>query len=262
MFNKQELLKNVKDSSEKILYAKTLDRALHCLKCFEPSFSDFFDPYKVSEFIALVGNTELNIITFGGYEGSERCMIGFFPEYMEPEKKQFPISAIEVTYNANYSKKLSHREFLGSVLGLGITRDKVGDIIIEDEGALIIVEKSIADFIQTNLERVGRTKVKTAIVGMKRLNVGDENIEQKKTTVASLRLDAVLSAVFNISRGKIADYIKAEKAFVNWSVADSGSKTLNEGDVITLRGVGRTKLTQICGKTKKDRFLIEVNIYK
>lgn len=262
MFNKQELLKNVKDSSEKILYAKALDKALYTLKCFEPSFSDFFDPYKVSNLISLMGNMGLNTMVYGGYENSERCMIGFFPEYMEPEYEKFPIAIVEIRYNGQYSRVLSHRDFLGSILGLGLNRDKVGDILLEDERALVFLDESIADYVCVNLERVGRTKVNVKISDSSILKDNTENVTEKKITVASLRLDGVLSGVFNLSRGKIADLIKGEKAFVNWNMTVNGAKTLSEGDVITLRGIGRVKITEICGKTKKDRFLIDVSVYK
>ena len=260
MFDKQNILKNVTKPDEKLIFSKAFDRAYYCIKNFEPAFTEFLDPYKISSILSLLGyKFDFNTKVFGGMDNCERQKLGFFPEFMLEEDYKFPISVIEITYNLQFSKKLTHRDFLGSLIGLGIVRGKIGDIIIEDDKVYVFVDEDIADFINVHLEKVGHTKVKTKIISYEDIKPKEETMECKNITVSSLRLDAVLSGVFNMSRGKISDLIKAEKAFINWNMCDSVSKQVSEGDIITLRGFGRVKIVELVGKTKKDRFLLSIH---
>lgn len=261
--NKTELLKGIRDENERMLYARALDRAMAVLKCYEPQFSDFMDPYKMSVLCSIVDKEYafgLNTMVWGGFEDAERRMIGFLPDYEEPSTAVFPIACVEISYNGKFSRELTHRDFLGSVLGLGINREKTGDILIEDETAHIFAEKEVASFICTNLERVGHTAVKTRLLDT--YKVPQKPGMEKRITVTSLRLDAVLSGAFNISRGKVADLIKGEKAFINWASTTNGAKTVEQGDMLTLRGTGRVCVKEIQGITKKERVALVLEIYK
>ena len=260
MASKKDLLKSISDEDERKIFAKALDKGDLCAKINVPQFSDFMDPYKAHKLGEICRGCEFNTVLYGGYEDAERLKVGFFPYYDEGDYTSFPISYVEVTYNGKYSKTLTHREFLGSVLGLGITRDKVGDIYIQNEKAVIMVDEDIADYIVSNLERVSHTKVNAKIIDHFESAPSEGNA--KKITVASLRIDAVLSGALNISRGKVSDLIKGEKAFVNWKQITSVSENIKDGDMITLRGFGRVKVIETLGKTKKDRFLIDIEIYK
>ncbi len=262
MFNKQNILKNVSKPDEKLIFSKAFDRAYYCIKNYEPAFTEFLDPYKISSILSLLGNQyDLNIYVFGGTSNCERQKIGFFPDFMIEEEYVFPISVLEITYNPKFSKKLTHRDFLGSIIGLGIVRGKTGDIIIEDEKAFVFVDDDIAEFICSNLEKVGHTKVNVSIVPLDLVNINNDLEEIKNITAVSLRIDAVLSKIFNLSRGKVSDFVKSEKVFLNWSICENASKIVSEGDIITLRGFGRVKIIEFIGKTKKDRFLISIRKY-
>ncbi|MBR6401384.1 MAG: RNA-binding protein [Firmicutes bacterium] len=259
MLNKEELLKNISDSDEKTAYARALDKAAAAQRKNIPAYTAFFDPFKLKRLMDMVGFCGMQAVTYGGYEGAERRMIGFLPDYMEFAAEDFPITPVEICFT-RFSKGLTHRDFLGSVLGIGITRDKVGDIIVEDERAVVYADSSIADYIAANLEYVGHTKVRTGLLESYSPPVSAPN--EKKMTVASLRLDAVLGGCFNLSRTRVAELIKGEKAYINWLGESSPSKQVAEGDIITLRGSGRAVIKEINGKTKKDRILITVEIYK
>lgn len=259
----KSVLKVASDDEERFALAKAIDRANTALKCFKAEFSQFMDPYKAYKFKSILSaERDLDIVLYGGYDMSERLKIGFFPRYeeFEPDFNLFPISAVEIKFNSQFSSGLTHRDFLGAILGLGITREKVGDIILEDSRAVVFTDNDITDYICVNLEKVKRTKVRCKVLKDYEPKVNE--IVEKKFTVASLRLDAVLSNAFNISRGKISDLIKGEKAFLNWKNEVSVSKTVAENDIITLRGYGRIKIIDIIGTTKKDRILINVGIYK
>ena len=261
--NKAELLKGIKDEDERIFYARALDKAMSALKNYEAHFSDFTDPYKMGVLCSIVNKEYgfgLNTMVWGGFSDAERTMLGFFPEYEEPEPDSFPIACVEINYNDKFSRELTHRDFLGSVLGLGINREKVGDITIENDHAYVFAEKEVASFICSDLERVGHTKVKTKL--LESYDKPPKKGEEKRITLTSLRLDAFLSGAFNLSRGKVSDLIKGEKAFINWAVTTNPSKSVSQGDMITLRGTGRAMLKEIQGITKKERVAVLLEIYK
>ncbi len=259
MFDKQNILKNISKPDEKLIFSKVFDRAYYCIKNFEPTFTEFLDPYKISSLLGLFGDKyDFNIRVFGGKDNCERCKMGFFPEFMIESDMVFPISVIKVTYNLKFSGKLTHRDFLGSIIGLGIVRGKIGDILIEEGKVFVFVDDDIADFISANLCKVGKTKVDARIISAEEIDVNENFGEFKNITSSSLRIDGILSCVFNLSRGKVSDLIKTKRAFLNQSLCESVSKQVSEGDILTLRGFGRVEIVKFEGKTKKDKFLISI----
>ena len=257
---RREILCSIKDEDEKLAAAKAIDKLEIARKTFSPEFTIFMDPYKAYSIKDMLLNNDCYVMVYGGYDESERLKLGFFPEFTEPDKSAFPISCVEISYNPHYSRTLSHRDFLGSILGLGITRDKTGDIVIEEDRAVVFTDSDIADYVVVNLEKVARTKVKTRLISNYTPKI--KEALEKRLTVASMRIDAVLSGALNISRGRASELIKGEKAFVNWKKENSVSRIVKEDDVITLRGMGRVKINEVVGTTKKDRVLINISVYK
>ena len=263
MIKKQDILKHILNKDDKILYSKVLEQLIFSNKKYEKTFSEFLPPLKATEILQYIkkNNTFQNVEIFGGYENAERVMLGFCPEYLELEKNDFPICILEITYNEKYSRELTHRDFLGSLIGLGIDRSKIGDIILDGNKAICFVEQDIANYIEFNLEKVGSTKIKIKSSSLKEYEIPKQNFEEKTIIVASLRLDSVLGHSFNLARGKISDLIKGEKAFLNWALETSPAKIVKENDIITLRNFGRIKILNISGKTKKDRIVLNIIKY-
>ena len=262
MLNKQALLEKISQPDDRLLIAKVLDQAGFSLKKHENTFSDFCDPRKIEMTINTISGIKgIKYKVFGGFNDCERRVIGFCPDYRDIEEKDFPISVIRIDVNTKFSKELTHRDFLGSILGLGISREKIGDIFIYESYALIFAFNEISSYIVSNLTKVGHTSVKVISDDLASINLPVEKYEEKSVTISSLRVDAFLSAVFNISRGKAQDLVENEKVFVNWVSASSASKVVKEGDTISLRGFGRAKLMTVKGKTKKDRIGIIVLKY-
>ena len=235
--DRQALLKSVPEGEERLLFAKALDQAIFAMKRREPAFTDFMDRAKCARFRErLQGLRELEITLFGGTEDCERQMMGFFTEPLAAE--EFPIKIVKIRRK---SKKfgqtdLSHRDYLGSLLGLGIDRGKVGDILVAEDTAVCFVAEEISPYI-------------TAVT------------EARRLTVASMRLDAVASEAFHLARGKTQTLIHAEKAQVNWNIVTSTSHLLKEGDLVSLRGFGRFRVKEIGGRTKKDGIGLEIEKY-
>lgn len=263
MIDKYEIIKNALSKEDKILFSKIFDQMNFCCKNCKQTYTDFLPIIKASEFLSLIKNNyiEQKLETFGGYDSSERIVIGFSPDYMEFKKENFPISIIEITYIEKYSKELKHRDFLGSMLGLGVDRSKIGDIIVENNKAICFVLNEIVNYININLDKVGSTKVKTDIFNINDYNIPKSKYEEKRIIVSSLRIDTILSSAFNIARGKISNFIKSNKAFVNFQIENNVSRNVKENDIITLRGLGRIKIIEIIGRTKKDNIILNITKY-
>ncbi|MCD8238170.1 MAG: YlmH/Sll1252 family protein [Clostridiales bacterium] len=260
MTDKHSVLKNIQDNELKLFLAKGLDKAAMAQKRQIPCFTEFAEPVRVEMLKELLKKEQgLEVRIWGGYEDAERLMAGFYPEYGEDEP--FPICAVKIEYNAKYSKGLSHRDFLGSVLGLGIERGKTGDIIPSEGFALVICCTDVADFISANLEKVGRTSVRCKTVSDYESLIAAPEVKEIVKTLVSLRLDAVLSGAFNISRSAANEAVKSGRVFVNRLPVENPSKKTDCGDIITLRGKGRIKLLEVLGSTKKDKLIVKFQSY-
>ena len=250
---------------EKLIIGKALDKAAAALKSFQSSFTDFFDPVRAAALKELlekeVGKDNLKIALYAGFMEGERQMIGFFSCYDEVDYSAFPIECLEISFNEKYYSPPTHRDYLGSILGLGLTRERIGDIVLQEGRALCFVKSENADFICESLKRVGRASVNVKKITKEQICISTEPKEEISITVASLRLDVVLSGAFKLSRSKVSDLIENGRAFVNWKEIKSTSRPVSEGDIITLRGSGRIKLLEIGGVTKKGKTVIKVGIY-
>ena len=155
--------------------------------------------------------------------------------------------------NANAFRLLTHRDVLGSLMGLGIDRSKFGDVIVQQGGAQIMVDESVADFVIQNFTKIAMVSVSVEAIELSDIAPKEEKIKEVRTTVASLRLDAVASSGFSVSRTKLVSAINAGLLQVNWQPAKGASQEVKEGDVISMRGRGRMKVEAITGTSRKGR---------
>ena len=166
------------------------------------------------------------------------------------------------------SRKLTHRDYLGSLLALGLDREVTGDILVRnpDEktggGADIIVEAGVAEFIELNYDKAGRTNLTVQALPIGELDTGVINIVEKRDTVASLRLDNIVSAAFAVSRAKAAEAIRRGIVSVNSVECLKVDREVSEGDRVTVRGKGKIALSEVGGRSRKDRVIVTFNIYK
>ena len=260
--DKHDLLKSYCQPDEKLLLAKVLDQADLSLKKHIVCFTDFLDPSMCAKACSVLRFVrDLKFIPFGGYEDAERKMIALCPDYFGDEDIVFPLEAVRISHNQKFSSDLSHRDFLGSVLGLGIERSRLGDIVVLEGEAYCFAEEGIASYIAANLEKAGRTKVKAECVDLSLVKLPEKKMDIKNVTVSSLRADTVFGAVFKKSRSEAQEFIRGEKASVNWITVKSVSDIINEGDILSLKGSGRGKLIEVSGTTKKGRLSITVGRY-
>ena len=210
------------------------------------------------------------IVSFGGYEMAERQMAAFIPDalYLRYGKKEFtgteisyPFCALEITpVNVKFAEKLTHRDYLGAVLNLGIERSRTGDILPGENGALMFVHDDIAEYVRNELSRIRHTSVKVSQVPLSDVSYMPK-MEEVRGTVASVRLDSLLSLAFSQSRSKLTGLISGAKVYVNGRLITSNGYQPQEGDIISVRGMGKFRYEYAGARTRKNRVSVVIAKY-
>ena len=221
-------------------------------------YSDFLNIYEQD---LLFRNINTSFSLFGGYENAERQIAVFGNEEDFGYSPSYPIVCILVSpLMQKFADDLTHRDFLGSVLGLGIKRETIGDIIIKNNTGYIFCLNTIADFITENLKKVRHTSVKCEKVTETPEEVNPESTE-KFIIVASERLDVIIAEIYNLSRSESNNLFLAKKVFVNGKLTENNSHKIKTGDIVSVRGFGRFNWLGISGETKKGRLKATVEVF-
>ena len=225
------------------------------------SFSDFLDLYEQHLLQRIDWQSRgVSLRLFGGYDAAERRMAAFCPQDLR-YSWEYPFSCLRIRMSApRYSRPLTHRDYLGAALGLGIERRVIGDILAGEGEAFLFCETGMAEFLKTELTSVGRAAVAVSVCENPR-DIPPPKEEEITGTVASVRLDAVIALAFRASRSSLTALTEAGKVFVNGRMITSNSLILNPGDLISVRGMGKFRFDQILSGTKKGRHLIRVYRY-
>ncbi len=251
----------IKNIEEKQFVKTITDYAYRANKQNRPFFTEFYNKDWMESLLSQYCSKEsyIEYTYFGGYEGAERQKLAITPYELRYE--DFDIGALNIEVKIGLGKALSHRDYLGAILSLGIERDRIGDIIPYESGAYVIICQSMIPYIRSQLLTIGRyQKVEVEEIPLSDLTAIKPKIKEMNTTVSSLRMDAVTAAAFGLSRSECAKLIQGEKAKRN-GLAVSVGQLLSEGDTITLRGYGKAKLKVINGYTKKERLHITIEKY-
>lgn len=229
---------------------------------YSPKLTDFLDLREQKIMESIIGNSsECLVAFFGGHENSERKRALLYPSYYKPSNEDFSLIAFELKYASKFHS-LSHRHVLGSLMSLGLTRAKFGDILINNDEIQLIVVEEIAFFVENNLTSVGKSPIKLMEIELNKLISSEDEWQKNHGTVTSLRLDVILSEFYNVSRQKAQLLIKAEHVKVNQKIINSTSFICGEGDLFSVKGYGRGKLLSIDGLSKKDKWRINYGVKK
>lgn len=258
---REKLLRFYRNSEGEDTAVRLVDLADAVAKNRKYRLSLFLDPFGQEIAETVVANFDgLRLFFEGGYQGAERMKAVLMHEEFEQfggTVAGYEITCVEATWNSQFAQ-LSHRDVLGSLMGLGIERETVGDILVASGVAKIIVDSKIADFIVNNLQKIGNVSTQNQIIDLATITPREERVKEIRATVASLRLDSIVAAGFSMSRTRAAGDIDADKVKLNWQSVRGASKTVKEGDVISMRGRGRLEVTGIKGTTKKGRTVVEL----
>lgn len=229
---------------------------------YSPKLTDFLDPREQIIVKTIVGSHDsVKADFFGGHHTSERKRAIIYPEYFIPSPVDFQIILYEIEYPHKFVS-VEHRQVLGSMMSLGLKRCKYGDILLENERVQFFTASEVSAYVKREFTAIGRTSILLKEQPLQEAIKVAEEWQELQTTVSSLRLDAVLAAVYRLSRQKSQNIIGQGLVKVNWTIIENSSFECGEGDIISARGYGRTKVVAIEGKTKKDKWRIVVGKQK
>lgn len=218
-------------------------------------YSDFLNLERQS----ILCNMRIPFEKFGGFKNAERVVAAFGDDISEED---FPVSLLEIRpVNSRFADKLTHRDFLGAVMNLGIKRELLGDIVISDNTGYLFCLVKIKDYITDNLKKVRHTAVSVTEAEALPENISTGGTV-KEIIVPALRTDAVISACFKLSRSESLLLFKNEKVFINSRKIVSPSQKLADNDIISVRGFGRIIFNGVIKSTKKDKPVILVEIFR
>ena len=241
--------------------ARVVDQAEQALKTWEVVVTDFLSPPELADVRQMFARlTEVQILPWGGYPQAERQRVAIARSDLPLDTSQVAIAAIDIAGNFLFDSA-THRDFLGALLGTGIVREKVGDIIVLGErGAQAVVVPELLEFLGMSLTQVRSVPVKTRPLDLGELKVREPKKKEMTTVEASLRLDAVASAGFGMSRSKMTDLISSGDVRVNWRDVSQPSYQVKTGDLVAIRGKGRLEIGDVA-ITKKERYRVQLTRY-
>ncbi|XP_021722823.1 uncharacterized protein LOC110690311 [Chenopodium quinoa] len=254
------LLKGVSDRNLIEQIKHIIDMANRASLRREVLHTDFLTPPVLNEaMVALNKLADVNAIPNGGYLEAERCRLSVgHPEVLRSVSDT--VAALSITGNFGYQPP-THGDFLGSILGTGIAREKLGDILLQGEkGAQVLIVPELVDYMMSSLDKVGKVFVSCTLIPLEELEYEPPRIKTLKTVESSLRVDAIASAGFKISRSKFADLISKGDVRINWNTVTKNGATLKTGDIVSVSGSGRLKISEIV-TTKKGKYAVELIRY-
>ncbi|MFB5194098.1 RNA-binding protein [Neobacillus sp. KR4-4] len=230
---------------------------------YTPKLTDFLDPREQHILKMLIGeNGDVKYKLFGGGTDVERKRALIFPDYLTSiNHDEFQISLFNIHYPTKFVT-IEHRQVLGTLMSLGLKRGKFGDIIIIDGNCQFYAAKDISDYILSNVETIGRAGVKLTETDIENALSTNEKLVESDLTISSLRLDTVISGIYHVSRQKSQLFIQQGLVKVNWTLIENPSFECGVGDMISVRGSGRAKILAIEGKTKKEKWRLNVGKQK
>ncbi len=246
------------DKATDLLMAKCADMERLCRRRCEPVFSNFLDGGEIAD----IGDKhffspDVQIKYFGGYAEAERKILGVFPEW--ETEFIFPIKVLFI--KSSFTKKLTHRDYLGTMLSQGIDRNKTGDIIVDDGSAYAFVCADIAQYLADNIEKISNQGVSISVTDICDIDIPEPKKERISAVCASKRLDAVVGAVCNISRAQSARLINAGLVKLDHRECVDVSKVVSDNSLISVRGYGRFVFIGGGGETRKGRLHITADKY-
>lgn len=260
--DKQKLIDALSETSEdRLLLAKIYDKISAGQRKNIPASTGFLsgrEQVMAEQLMRRAGMEECHF--FGGFEGAERRILCYIPDYYDADdyflSEDCPVAAIRA--HISHYDSLTHRDFLGSLMGQGIKREVLGDILVNKDTCDILVLREMQKYLLDNLFSVGRAKVTVEPIPLSLISPAQQKTKLMNDTVASLRLDSIVSSGFQIGRSKAGAYITGGKTEVNHILTLKPDKPVDEGDKISVRGLGKIILKEIRGNTKKGRIAITV----
>jgi len=259
--DRSNIEKIAQTSEDRMLLAKLWDKIQSGIRKNIPANTCFLSPRELEMARFLFGEPE-GLHAFGGYADAERKMLIYLPEYLG-EDALYDADSPCVCLRAEFYQgdTLSHRDFLGALMGAGIGRETVGDICVGKKTCDFFVTGEIAPYILQNFSSAGRAKLHLSQIPLAEAEIPEPEVKEIRDTMASLRLDSVIASGFRIGRSLAAQYVHGGKAAIDGLPCEKPDKAIAEGMKISVRGLGKIKLHAVNGRTKKDRISVVIHRY-
>ena len=263
----RQILNQYKKQEDKILLAQILDKIEFANKREKIEYTDFLDMYQVALVKTFLKKIDFsNYILYGGFEESERKVLIVFSEKFDismVEKNLTKIiKVVRISLADTEKGKYTHRNYLGGIVKVGMKREKVGDIIVAEDGTDILVKEETAESLKQSLGGLTRFEnAKIEIINLEELRQQEIKVEEINIIVPSLRLDNFVSDLARTSRSKAVQIIDSERVFINGQNETKSSKNVKLGDVITIRGKGRFVVKEFSGTTRSGRTVVKIDKY-
>ena len=259
--DRNNIEKIAQNPEDRLLLAKVWDKLTAGMRRQIPANTYFLSPRELEMTRFLFGDTE-GLYTFGGYEEAERKMLVYLPDYLDETyltSEDSPLICLRATFYE--ADTLSHRDFLGALMGAGIGRETVGDICVGSGSCDFFVTKEIAPYVLQNFLSAGRTRLHLSQISADAVQIPEPETKEIRDTLASLRLDSVIASGFRVGRALAAQYITTGRAAIDGLPCEKPDKTVAEGCKISVRGLGKIKLDTVGGQTKKGRISVLIKRY-
>lgn len=253
--NKKEFI-NYFESKDKDALASLYEKINIADKVTYPLYTTEFYPPSVWSVLSNISTFKnVNITFLGGFKESERKIIAFNHE----EYYERPFKILNIKCKSKFNV-LSHRDFLGAIMSLGIKREKFGDVMVDGNEAFVVVNKEISEYMMSNLKSISNVPCSIEEINDDKL-IPQVKFQDLNIISTSLRIDCLVSAITNLSRGNSEKIVKEGKVLVNYIEVNEKSKEININDVLTIRGYGKFKIYSIVGITSKGRIKLNIKKY-
>ena len=259
--DRNHIEKIARTPEDKVLLAKLWDKIQAGLRKNIPASTCFLSLRELDMARYLFGHLE-GLHAFGGYNGAERQMLVYLPNYLDEtalQEETSPLACLRAVFYEGDSP--SHRDFLGALIGTGVAREAIGDICVSKGSCDFFVTAEIAPYILQNFTGAGRTKLHLEQIRLQDVHVPEPEVKQIRDTLSSLRLDSVISAGFRVSRSQAAQFITSGRAAIDGLPCEKPDKVVAEGAKISIRGLGKIQLKTVNGQTKKGRISVVIDRY-
>lgn len=254
--DKNKLL-SIFNSNEHIIVSSIYDKLYVSERSGRTVFTkEFYSPNIWKIFLSLSEKIDTGVFTYGIFDEAERRMIAF--SSFEPEN--YPMKLIRIRNKSKFST-LSHRDYLGSIMSLGIIREKYGDLIMDGSYCYVPVLDEIADFLLLNLKTVGNCPCEAEIIGQESNLVPKVKFEDMVVISTSLRLDCIVSALTGVSRSQSEELISKGKVLIDYAEICEKNRAMKEDSVVTIRGYGKYRIDNMLGFSSKGRLKLNVKKY-
>lgn len=261
--DKVNILKKYKKEEERLLVSKLFDKIEATEKQNKIHVTDFLSPIELNLLVEVLNAIKCkNYVIYGGIKNAQRNLIVIFPDKLESifSENKFDYNSIcNCIRITNNTEDNSHKMYLGGLIKLGVKREKIGDIIVFNNGADVIVSKEITKFLMNNLHELTRFKKSYFdVIDINQVTEKEQEYKDLKFIVSSLRLDNIVSELAKTSRNKAADILKQERVFINYKNETKGTKMVHCEDIISIRGFGKFIINEISGNTKNGKIIVLV----